>query len=262
MMLFSYGVGTGLARLGEEAGRSVPSSFMRIAYPERATVIERFDPGAVSSAVRPDGTTSRFFFYEREGAIETVEYDPREYDPASGRYVHVPRQGPVVGPDRLVAGIALAVFVVFLMGYGATLAEPALATLGIKVEEISVGTFRRVFLVRGVAVGVGIGLGLGFARIVWDVPLYLLILPPYALALLLTMRTSEEYTCIAWDSGGVTTGPITVPLVIALGLGIGSQTGAVESFGICGMASICPILTVLLSLNWLERRRRARLREG
>ena len=62
---------------------------------------------------------------------------------------------------------------------------------------------------------------------------------------------------IAWDSAGVTTGPITVPLVLAMGLGIGSQVNVVEGFGILSMASVCPILMVLLVGLYVNARRRA-----
>ncbi len=262
MALFSFGVGTGLTRLGEEAGRSVPASFMSVAHPEQAAVITDFDPGRLNTAVRPDGSEARFFYLLHDGAPVPVEFDPSLYDAAAKQYTYVPHKGPVVGPGRMVEGILLALLIVFLVGYGATLAEPALTSLGLKLEEISVGTFRRVFLVRAVAVGVGIGLGFGFARIVWDLPLAWLLTAGYAIAVVLSLSTGEGYVSIAWDSAGVTTGPITVPLVIALGLGIGAQTGAVESFGIIAMASLCPILSVLLAVKWLERRSVSRLREG
>ena len=57
--------------------------------------------------------------------------------------------------------------------------------------------------------------------------------------------SSEEFVNVAWDSAGVTTGPVTVPLVLAMGLGLGSAVSAVEGFGILSLASICPIIAVL-----------------
>jgi hypothetical protein len=66
---------------------------------------------------------------------------------------------------------------------------------------------------------------------------------------------------IGWDSAGVTTGPITVPLVLAMGLGIGSQVGVVEGFGILASASVCPILTVLLLGLHINRKRKIALME-
>jgi Protein of unknown function (DUF1538) len=70
------------------------------------------------------------------------------------------------------------------------------------------------------------------------------------LAILLTIVSSEEFVNVAWDSAGVTTGPITVPLVLAMGLGLGEATHAVEGFGILCLASIGPILSVLMVGLW------------
>jgi hypothetical protein len=80
----------------------------------------------------------------------------------------------------------------------------------------------------------------------FDLPLIWLILPSYALLLILTVFSEEEFTAIAWDSGGVTTGPVTVPLVLAMGLGIGGELNISDGFGILAMASTFPIITVLL----------------
>jgi hypothetical protein len=132
------------------------------------------------------------------------------------------------------------------MGYGATLAEPALNALGITVEEMTVGTFKKSLLMQAVAVGVGVGIALGVAKIVWDLQLYWMLVPPYLLLLVVSWISTEEFVNIGWDSAGVTTGPVTVPLVLAMGLGIGNQIGVTEGFGILAMASVCPILTVLL----------------
>ena len=77
--------------------------------------------------------------------------------------------------------------------------------------------------------------------------------------MIVTWMSTEEYVNIGWDSAGVTTGPVTVPLVLALGLGIGNQIGVVEGFGILAMASIYPILTVLTVGLFVTRERKAEL---
>ena len=66
------------------------------------------------------------------------------------------------------------------------------------------------------------------------------------MAVVLTYFSTEEFVNVAWDSAGVTTGPVTVPLVLAMGLGLGNAVSTTEGFGILSMASICPILAVLL----------------
>ena len=74
----------------------------------------------------------------------------------------------------------------------------------------------------------------------------MLLIPLYLTAIILTYFSTEEFVNVAWDSAGVTTGPVTVPLVLAMGLGLGNAVSATEGFGILSMASICPILAVLL----------------
>ena len=70
-------------------------------------------------------------------------------------------------------------------------------------------------------------------------------MPLYAVGLILTFFSSEEFVNVGWDSAGVTTGPVTVPLVLAMGLGLGNAVSAIEGFGILSLASICPIIAVL-----------------
>jgi len=143
------------------------------------------------------------------------------------------------------------------MGFGATLAEPSLSALGTTLEEMTTGTYKRSFLVRTVAIGVGCGLMAGFGRIILDLPLIFVLGIPFLLALALSAFSSDEFVSIAWDSAGVTTGPITVPLVIAAGLGIGDRSGALESFGVVASAAVFTILAVLVSglLVNLKKRR-------
>ena len=143
-----------------------------------------------------------------------------------------------------------------MMGYSATLAEPALNALGTTVEELTVGTFRKTLLMQAVAIGVGVGIALGVAKIIYDWPLIWILVPPYVVLMVLTVISSEDFVNIGWDSAGVTTGPVTVPLVLAMGLGISAQVGSVEGFGILALASVCPILAVLLVGLHVTRRRR------
>ena len=100
------------------------------------------------------------------------------------------------------------------------------------------------------SLGVACGIAVGVAKLVLDLPLAWLVVPPYLLAVVLTAFSSEEFVNVAWDSAGVTTGPITVPLVLAMGLGLGNATQAVEGFGILCMASVGPIISVMLLGYW------------
>ena len=96
------------------------------------------------------------------------------------------------------------------------------------------------------------GIAVGVAKIVFNIPIAWLLIPGYLTALVLTWFSNEEYVNVAWDSAGVTTGPVTVPLVLSMGLGFGNAVDAVEGFGILSMASIGPIVSVLSVGLWVQ----------
>lgn len=149
-------------------------------------------------------------------------------------------------------GVLIALTFSWILGFGATLAEPALNALGITVENLTNGAFKKSTLMKAVAIGVGCGIALGVAKIVFDLPLAYMLLIFYSLAIVLTYFSSEEYVNIAWDSAGVTTGPVTVPLVLAKGLGFASAADAIEGFGILAMASVGPIIAVQATGLWIN----------
>lgn len=142
-------------------------------------------------------------------------------------------------------GIAVTLFFAFALGFGATLAEPALNALGLTVQNLTNGVFKKSALMYSVSIGVALGIMIGALKIIYDLPLAYLLIVSYVIGLVLTYFSTEEFVNIAWDSAGVTTGPITVPLVLALGLGFGDALSAKDGFGILAMASICPIIAVL-----------------
>ncbi len=160
-------------------------------------------------------------------------------------------QGDPDSPIYIFAvGISLVLLFAWLLGLGATMAEPALNALGETTERLTNGVFGKKVLVRAVSLGVAFGIATGVAKLIFDLPLVWLIVPTYVLAILLTFLSTEEFVNVAWDSAGVTTGPITVPLVLAMGLGLGEATRAIEGFGILCLASIGPILSVLAVGLW------------
>ena len=163
-------------------------------------------------------------------------------------------------------GLVIALAFAWFLGFGATVAEPALNALGVTAEELTEGVFKKKTLINAVSIGVACGISLGLAKLIFDLPLVWLIVPGYLVAILLTIVSSETFVNVAWDSAGVTTGPITVPLVLAMGIGFGNATNAVEGFGILCMASIGPIITVMLTGLWARytanRQARAAKRKG
>lgn len=142
-------------------------------------------------------------------------------------------------------GIGIAFIFAWILGFGATLAEPALNALGTTVQNLTNGAFKKSMLMYSVSFGVAFGIGLGVIKLIFGFHLAFLLVPFYILGVILTIFSTEEFVNVAWDSAGVTTGPVTVPLVLAMGLGFGNAVNAVEGFGILSMASICPICAVL-----------------
>ncbi len=261
LALFSTGIELGLDRLGTQVGNRLPASFKAIPLPEDRKIITDFDTGVVNTAIAPDGKKQQFFYYDDGGKIITTPYDPDGFDQVSGQYSYTPLKGPLFGSGSPLPGIIVVVLFSFIMGYGATLAEPALNALGVTVEELTAGAFKKPLLMQSVAVGVGVGIAIGVAKVVLDIPLTWILVPFYIFLLLITKLSTEEFVNIGWDSAGVTTGPITVPLVLAMGLGTGAQVGVVEGFGILACASVCPILSVLLLGLYVNRKRRSALKE-
>ncbi len=260
MTLFGVGNELGLSQLGGQVGTNLPSAFQRVEMTDKTVNLPSFDPSVVHKAVGADGKIQEFFYVNQNGGYLAVAYEPKGYDAVTGTYTMVPTRGPLFPANNGLAGILLVLLFAFVMGYGATLAEPALNALGATVETLTVGTFKKGLLMHTVAFGVGMGLAVGVVKLVWDVPLLWLIVPPYILLMGLTFVSTNEFVNIGWDSAGVTTGPITVPLVLALGLGLGAQTGVVEGFGMLAAASAYPILAVL-SVGLVVGRRKKNLRK-
>lgn len=152
----------------------------------------------------------------------------------------------------VAVGLTIAMGFAWLLGLGATLAEPALNALGVTVENLTNGAFRKSMLMYAVSFGVAFGIALGVAKIIFNIPIVYLVVPGYLISIVLTFISSEEFVNVAWDSAGVTTGPITVPLVLAMGLGFGNAVNAVEGFGILAMASIGPIISVMATGLWVK----------
>jgi hypothetical protein len=147
---------------------------------------------------------------------------------------------------------SLILIVVFgvALGYGATLAEPALRLLAERVEELTAGALGSTLLVQTVAVGVALGLAVGAARIVMGIEVTPFFIPALALALVLTFFAPERYTGLAFDAALATTGPVTVPLAVALGSGLALALERgdilIYGFGLVAFAALGVVLGVLV----------------
>lgn len=150
------------------------------------------------------------------------------------------------------------------IGFSATVAEPALIAVSIKAEKISGGAISSFGLRVAVAVGVAFGVALGAFRIVSGTPLIFYIVAGYVIVMIQTLRAPKMIIPLAFDSGGVTTSTVTVPVVAALGLGLAStipgRSVLIDGFGLIAFASVFPIIAVLgyASLMFWWRRHRDR----
>jgi len=246
MTFLTSGIKLGLASLGGEVGAQLPRAFASEEKYIDRVVIHNFDKELLYKTIAPDGTQKTFFNYAEDDKIRPVEFRQENFDESSRRYEYIITQAPLFGSKLSILGIILVLLFAFGMGYGATLAEPALNALGMTVENLTVGTIKRSQIIQVVSVGVGIGILLGISRILFNLPLVWFIAPSYILLLPLTIISDDEFSAIAWDSGGVTTGPVTVPLVLAMGLSIGGALNISDGFGVLALASAYPIITVLL----------------
>ena len=137
----------------------------------------------------------------------------------------------------------------FLIGFSTTMAEPALLAIAIKVQEISEGMIKQNMLRVVVALGVAIGISLGAYRLVQGDPIHYYIIAGYFLVIILTYFAPKHIIPIAYDTGGVTTSTVTVPLVAALGIGLATniegRNPLIDGFGLIAFASLFPMITVM-----------------
>ncbi len=177
----------------------------------------------------------------------------------------------IIGLDAFVVGLEMGLFSVgelmafeltqydnnfiiysfgFLIGFSTTMAEPSLTAIAKKAKEISDGKINDFALRLFVALGVAIGISLGAYRIVVGGEIVYYIMAGYLFVIALTFMAPKYIIPIAYDSGGVTTSTITVPLVAALGLGLATNIDGrdplIDGFGLIAFASLFPMLTVML----------------
>ncbi len=146
------------------------------------------------------------------------------------------------------------------IGFATTVAEPALIAVALKAEEVSGHAVNAWGLRIAVAVGVAVGVSLGCFRIVTGTPLPWYIVAAYVVVIVQTYVSSRTIIPLAYDSGGVTTSTVTVPVVAALGLGLAAnvpgRSPLIDGFGLIAFASVFPIMSVLgyaIVSGWVGR---------
>ena len=135
------------------------------------------------------------------------------------------------------------------IGFATTIAEPSLMAVAIKAQAVSGGAISTWGLRLAVAVGVALGIALGTYRIVTGTPLHYYIVAGYIVIIIQTIFAPRLIIALAYDSGGVTTSTVTVPLVTALGLGLAStvpgRSTLIDGVGLIAFASLFPMITVM-----------------
>jgi hypothetical protein len=135
------------------------------------------------------------------------------------------------------------------IGFATTIAEPALIAVAIKANQVSAGSISVWGLRIAVAIGVAIGIALGSFRIITGTPLHYYIMVGYVFVIIQTYTAPRQIIALAYDSGGVTTSTVTVPLVAALGIGLATtipgRSPLIDGFGLIAFASLFPMITVM-----------------
>lgn len=149
----------------------------------------------------------------------------------------------------------------FAIGASTTIAEPSLIAVAIKANEVSGGAIGVWGLRLAVALGVAVGISLGTYRIVTGYPIHWFIICGYVIVVIQTFFAPKLIIPLAYDSGGVTTSTVTVPLVAALGLGLAEtvpgRSALIDGFGLIAFASLFPMITVMgyaQITEWMAKR--------
>lgn len=157
------------------------------------------------------------------------------------------RMGTTISKSRK---LWMIIFFGFLIGFGVTIAEPQLQVLAGQVGGITGGMIPKSILMVAIAIGVGFFVTCGLLRTVLQIPLRKLLLVSYAAIFVMAALTSPAFFTVSFDAGGVTTGPMTVPFVMSLGVGVASVRGGKssedDSFGLVAMGLIGSVFSMLV----------------
>ena len=159
--------------------------------------------------------------------------------------------GEMIGSELVSRGSLLFLLLAtFIFGFVITVAEPDVRVLAHQVDIASRGTIESGLLITAVALGVGFFVSLAILRIILGIPIAYLLATGYILIVIISFFTPPDFVAISFDAGGVTTGPMAVPFILALGVGatsvMGGKSSIAEAFGLIGLASIGPVIGVMI----------------
>jgi len=159
--------------------------------------------------------------------------------------------GETIGTAIITKGkLSLMIIIGFILGFAVTFAEPDVQVLSMQIDTVSNGAVERLLIVSSISLGVGIFLTFALLRIIFKIKIRYLLLAGYLLIVILSFLTSPDYLAVAFDAGGVTTGPMTVPFILSLGVGVAAvikgRNNSENSFGLVALSSIGPVIAVLI----------------
>lgn len=159
--------------------------------------------------------------------------------------------GEAIGSELPERGsLLLLIATAFLIGFAVTVAEPDVIVLTGQIDEVSRSSISENILINVIAIGIGFFVAVAMLRIAFGFPMKYLFASGYATVLILSFFVPPEFVPVAFDAGGVTTGPMTVPVILSLGIGLSSvlagRSTLTDGFGLIGLASIGPIIGVMI----------------
>ncbi|MDG5473651.1 DUF1538 domain-containing protein, partial [Jeotgalibacillus sp. ET6] len=138
----------------------------------------------------------------------------------------------------------------FILGFVATFAEPAVRIMNEEVDKVTGGSISENVMLYTISIGVGVSIALSMARILYGFSLWWLILPGYIIAIGLIFISRKTFVAIAFDSGGVATGPMTVTFITSMAVGVAEVTDGrdplLDGFGLIALVALAPIISVLI----------------
>lgn len=160
--------------------------------------------------------------------------------------------GEMIGSAVVSKGnLWIVLSVGFILGFVVTIAEPDVQVLAMQVDTVSAGKISKGIIVISIALGVGTFVAMALLRIFLRIPIAYLLIVGYVCVFILAVFTPPEFLAVSFDAGAVTTGPMTVPFILAMGVGVASvvgrdKGGRGDSFGLVALASVGPIIAVLI----------------
>jgi len=252
MFALNLGMTGGITVLSSQAGNSLKQTYTETFYEDKTVTLTGVDANSLITVPGENGPETYIWVQGKKGPNLEKFVSQRLVD---DKYTHIPIKDALSSELGIIGAYLVILVIVFFLGFFAIFAEPGLAVTAVTVEEMTTGTFKRSKLIMIAAMGVGGGMVIGFARVLFSnmlpsggIHLSWILAPCYAVALILTIFAPEDFSSIAWDVAGIATGPISVPIIITTGLGLGRDSLRADgAFGIVATASVFPIIVILIS---------------